>query len=282
MSAEIIPFDFEEQAVRVIMRGEEPWFVAADVCRVLEHSNSREATSRLDDDEKDVISADTLGGTQRVTIISESGLYALVLTSRKEQAKRFRKWITAEVIPSIRRTGRYDHAPLPDRGGEGEVAGLPLREAELWLQMVREARLTRGTRAAAHIWDRSPLPPLAPVALAEPADPAEGRACLAHVLAFDVQGQTVGELASAALAGDMGAFRALAMFGLRARPEGLFVAGGGFAGLATLFAATRWDGGRHKAALLAMSGAAPAGPYRLMGIQARGVVVPCDLGADHV
>lgn len=280
MSAEIIPFDFEEQAVRVVMRDGEPWFVAADVCRVLEIQNPTQAVQRLDEDE--VTLCQTEGNHRPTNLISESGLYALVIRSDKAAAKRFRKWITAEVIPSIRRTGRYDHPSLPDRSGEGEVAGLPLREAELWLQMVREARLTRGTRAAASIWDRSPLPPLQPLRLAEPADPVEGRACLAHVLAFDIQGQTVGETSVAALAGDMGAFRALAMFGLRTRPEGLFIASGGIAGLATLFSGSRWEAGRHKAALLAVPGAAPAGPYTLMGVQARGVVVPCDLGADHV
>jgi hypothetical protein len=215
-------------------------------------------------------------------IISESGLYALVLTSRKEQAKRFRKWITAEVIPAIRRTGRYDHGSLPERGGEGEVAGLPIREAELWLQMVREARLTRGTRAAASIWDRSPLPPLQPLRLAEVTDPEEGRACLAHLLGFVAHGQSVAAHVIAARAGDMAAFRVLAAHGLRPRPDGLFVANGGAAGLAHLFAGTRWDNGRHRAALAAVPGAELSGPYTLNGHQSRGVTVPCEVGADHV
>ena len=110
MSAEIIPFDFEEQAVRVVMRGEDPWFVAADVCRVLEHSNTSVAVSRLDDDERDTIDLNTLNtaegirGNPNASIINESGLYALVLTSRKEQAKRFRKQ-QAQQMAKLAKTG---------------------------------------------------------------------------------------------------------------------------------------------------------------------------------
>jgi hypothetical protein len=85
----------------------EPWFVAVDVCRALEVGNSRQAVARLDDDEKGVISTDTLGGRQDVSIINEPGLYTLVLGSRKPEAKAFKRWITHEVLPSIRKTGAY-------------------------------------------------------------------------------------------------------------------------------------------------------------------------------
>lgn len=112
MAAAIIPLDFEEQAVRVVMQGDAPWFVAADVCRVLQIKNSRDAVSRLDEDEKGVAIADTLGGAQSLNIVSESGLYALIFTSRLPAAKRFRKWVTAEVLPAIRRTGSYAAAAL--------------------------------------------------------------------------------------------------------------------------------------------------------------------------
>jgi prophage antirepressor-like protein len=88
MTANLIPFEFESQSVRIIERGNEPWFVLADVCRVLEIANSRDAAARLDDDEKGVVTTDTLGGPQDVTIINESGLYSLILTSRKPSAKR--------------------------------------------------------------------------------------------------------------------------------------------------------------------------------------------------
>jgi hypothetical protein len=79
----------------------------------LEISNVSQALSRLDDDEKGIISNDTLGGAQEMSIINESGLYSLVLTSRKPEAKAFKKWITAEVLPSIRKTGSYSVEAKP-------------------------------------------------------------------------------------------------------------------------------------------------------------------------
>lgn len=93
--------------VRTITRDGEPWFVAADVCSALELTNNRMAVDRLDEDEKDVSSIDTLGGAQSVTIINEPGLYSLVLGSRKPEARAFKRWITHEVIPTIRKTGAY-------------------------------------------------------------------------------------------------------------------------------------------------------------------------------
>lgn len=93
--------------VRVVQVDGEPWFVAADVCRALEISNSRDAVARLDDDEKGVGSTDTLGGKQGMQIINEPGLYTLVLGSRKPEAKAFKRWVTHEVLPSIRKHGAY-------------------------------------------------------------------------------------------------------------------------------------------------------------------------------
>lgn len=93
--------------IRVVMRDGEPWFVATDVCRALDISNTSDAIARLDDDEKGVVLTDTLGGKQSVSIISEAGLYTLVLSSRKPEAKKFKRWITHEVVPSIRKTGSY-------------------------------------------------------------------------------------------------------------------------------------------------------------------------------
>lgn len=91
--------------VRTVIREDTPWFVAADVCRALGIGDSRTATTRLDDDEKDAVLIRTLGGEQKMTIINEPGLYSLVLSSRKPEAKSFKRWITHEVIPAIRKTG---------------------------------------------------------------------------------------------------------------------------------------------------------------------------------
>lgn len=94
--------------VRVINRSGEPWFVAADVCGVLEIGNPSDAVARLDDDEKALVSIEGLSrGNSMGNIINESGLYSLILRSRKPQAKAFKRWVTHDVIPSIRRTGKY-------------------------------------------------------------------------------------------------------------------------------------------------------------------------------
>jgi prophage antirepressor-like protein len=93
--------------VRVVIRDGEPWFVAADVCRALELDKTWNALQRLDDDEKDTTSISTLGGKQDLSIVNEPGLYSLVLGSRKPEAKIFKRWITHDIIPTIRKTGGY-------------------------------------------------------------------------------------------------------------------------------------------------------------------------------
>lgn len=101
------PFDFEGGAFRVAMRGDEPRFVLADIARALEIGNPADAARRLDNDEKGIDSIATPGGLQEALTVNESGLYSLVMTSRKPAAKRFKRWVTSEVLPSIRRTGGY-------------------------------------------------------------------------------------------------------------------------------------------------------------------------------
>lgn len=94
--------------VRIILQGNEPWFVAKDVCDCLEINNSRQALSRLDDDEKNtVILNDGIPGNPEKSIVNEYGLYSLVLSSRKPEAKEFKRWITHEVLPSLRKYGTY-------------------------------------------------------------------------------------------------------------------------------------------------------------------------------
>lgn len=107
-SANTLTFSFSTQALRVVMIDGEPWFVAADVCGALSHSDTSMAVRRLDDDEKGTSTVCTPSGEQQMLVINESGLYSLILTSRKPEAKKFKKWVTAEVLPAIRKTGRYD------------------------------------------------------------------------------------------------------------------------------------------------------------------------------
>lgn len=108
-------------AVRAVTLDGEPWFVAADVCRALGLGNSSMAVSKLDEDEKGISSIDTLGGEQKLGIVNEPGLYTLVLSSRKPEAKAFKRWITHEVIPAIRKTGGYI-AAKPDETPEEIMA----------------------------------------------------------------------------------------------------------------------------------------------------------------
>ena len=93
--------------IRVVERSGAPWFVGKDVCDCLEIGNSRDAAASLDDDEKGVALIDTPGGKQEMSIISEPGLYSLVLRSRKPEAKAFKRWIVHEVLPAIRKHGGY-------------------------------------------------------------------------------------------------------------------------------------------------------------------------------
>ena len=105
---QLVAFNFESSNVRVCVGlNGEPLFVAADVCQALTIENHRNVLARLDDDEKGVHSMDTLGGRQELAVINESGLYSLILSSRKPEAKRFKRWVTHEVLPSIRKTGGY-------------------------------------------------------------------------------------------------------------------------------------------------------------------------------
>lgn len=90
----------------MVIKGE-PWFVAKDVCDILGLAFGRSSVQLLDDDEKGVHSMDTPGGKQEMTTINESGLYSLIFQSRKPEAKLFRKWVTSEVLPSIRKWGYY-------------------------------------------------------------------------------------------------------------------------------------------------------------------------------
>lgn len=111
--SEITTFNFKQFPVRTLLIDGEPAFIANDLCTVLELSNPRQTLSYLDDDEKGVITSDTLGGAQQMAYVTEAGMYSLVLRSRKPEAKAFKRWITHEVLPAIRKTGSYGAALVP-------------------------------------------------------------------------------------------------------------------------------------------------------------------------
>ena len=106
-SSAIKLFENPQFRVRVIMRCADPWFVAKDACDCLKITNVSKACQTLDEDEKGITKGYTLGGSQDMMLISESGLYTLIMRSNKPEAKVFRKWVTSEVLPSIRKTGSY-------------------------------------------------------------------------------------------------------------------------------------------------------------------------------
>lgn len=131
-------FFFESQQIRVITKNKEPWFILSDVCKILEIGNSRDVSRRLEDDEKGVVIIDTLGGPQKITIISEAGLYQVVLLSRKPSAKQFKRWVTHEVLPQIRKHGAYMTS--------SKIEEL-LQNPESWVQLLtalKEERLQKN------------------------------------------------------------------------------------------------------------------------------------------
>lgn len=142
---EIVLFNFGDQLVRVVTdENGNPWWVAKDVCKILELGNVSKAISGLDDDEKaDITISDTSSNgvkqTRNMLTISESGLYALVFRSRKPEARAFSKWVRSEVLPAIRKTGRYEAAVATADQKIGRYLKPVLRERVLndALQMAR-------------------------------------------------------------------------------------------------------------------------------------------------
>ena len=139
-------FNFGLEPVRVVELGGKPWFVAADVCRVLEIENNRDAVSVLDEDEKadvgitDTSSNGTIQG-RKVKAVSESGLYSLIFKSRKPQARKFRRWVTGEVLPALREHGRYELQDAMQQSERGRLCEL----RELLLETARDVRAKRLT-----------------------------------------------------------------------------------------------------------------------------------------
>lgn len=132
MTAALAPYVFDGMQVRISVDADgEPWFFATDVCVVLGLGNSRQALTRLAEDEKGVTTDDTLGGPQERAIVSEAGLYRLIFTSRKTEAESFRRWVSHDVLPTIRRTGFYGVAPaLPDISTAAGVLAMAEQFAE--------------------------------------------------------------------------------------------------------------------------------------------------------
>jgi prophage antirepressor-like protein len=152
--------DDQPHGLRVVLRRDDPWFVAKDICAVLEITNVSQATEALDDDEKAAVcltytSSNGVEQGRDTLIVSEGGLYTLILRSRQattpgSTAHRFRRWVTGELLPQIRKTGSYRQTDDANNW-DWEQIGLKL-------QVVKETRLTLGRKAAAAIWAEIGLP----------------------------------------------------------------------------------------------------------------------------
>lgn len=144
----IVPFIFPDtgQAVRTVTVDGEPWFVANDVCAALDIANVGNALARLDDDERGSIRlADGTSGNPNRAVVNEPGLYSLILRSDKAQARAFKRWVTHEVLPAIRTTGRYEAPGLGD----------PLAELERQTQLTTRAiEIAKTERARAEVAER--------------------------------------------------------------------------------------------------------------------------------
>ena len=125
---------YKNHPVRIVDRDGEPWFVAKDVCEALGIAKVDSAIRSLDEDEKDAHSMSTLGGNQEMTVVSEAGLYSLIMRSRKPEAKTFKRWVTHEVLPSIRKTGAY---VAPNIGLE-QLAAVAKKIGEMAQRLIAE------------------------------------------------------------------------------------------------------------------------------------------------
>lgn len=145
-TSKVVPFEYANQSIRSLNIAGEPFFVGKDVCDILELKNSRKSLSALDEDEKLVYQIVTSGQRREVIVVNESGLYHLIFRSNKPEAKAFRKWVTSEVLPALRKSGNYSLAAA----GGADVPALPggidldrVREEALLLAMASKP----GSRA---------------------------------------------------------------------------------------------------------------------------------------
>lgn len=155
MKNNVTIYQFEQNEVRMVQKGGEPWFVLGDICRVLSISHIKDTVERLEKDEvgqTEVI--DKMGRRQRAYIVNESGMYSVILRSDKPQAKPFRKWVTSEVLPSIRKTGKYEMKQSDDlkiKRVETAQANANVRKANLLLKIADSTQTAYKQVLQAHV-----------------------------------------------------------------------------------------------------------------------------------
>lgn len=277
MQQQLIPFAFEEHLVRVVSRDDEPWFVGKDVCRVLDIKNESHALGRLDDDERAEVAISDPSGTKYAIAISEPGVYRLCFTSRKPEAERFKRWLAHEVLPALRRSGRYElpAAPAPRLEPAAETALAKLN-------LIREARLLFGPERARGLWRQLGLPP---VPEPPPGPREEARACLKRLLDATAQdtGPPIRRLIAAALDDEEHERLLLVAAGIRVYPDrDGFTVANFFPRLREIYRGTDWDEGHYVRVLRRLPGAQAAGTQRFANSQHRGTFLPAEVLDDQI
>lgn len=135
---ELIPFDYEGTSVRTIIGSDgEPWFVASDVATVLGYASAKDFTRGVDEEDRGRQIVPTPSGHQEMTIISEPGLYTALVRSRAERVQPFRRWVTGEVLPQIRKTGGYG---APALTGPELMAAALIRQSQMQMELCQAAK----------------------------------------------------------------------------------------------------------------------------------------------
>lgn len=283
-ASNIIPFAFEDRLVRAMQRNGAPWFIGRDVCNVLEIKNESQALGRLDDDEREdgVSIIDPMGRNQTVIVVSEAGVYRLIFTSRRPEAERFKRWLAHEVLPAIRKTGKFEAKPAdPDADPGFDLDAEAVRVVECKLAMVNTAARIFGNERARSVWHS--------LGLAVPPDPAPGgqheaQDCLDYILLAEHGGEQVSTLLARAMNDDADAIDKLKAGGIWAEPsrDG-FVVANRHPEMERIFAGTAWRNFQWCYKLRRLAGAEPVKPRKFeTGRATRGVFLPAtylDLGA---
>lgn len=144
-AVEVFQFPATGQDIRTVLVDGEPWFVAADICIPLGFRDAANAVRSLQADERRYSETSTADGSRRMLLVNESGIYALIFRSRNEDAQRFRKWVTSEVLPTIRRTGRYEPVSAPS--AQEVASAISKKELALMVVESEEARERAEARA---------------------------------------------------------------------------------------------------------------------------------------
>jgi prophage antirepressor-like protein len=267
----VMPFIFEEQLVRSILRNDEPWFVGRDVCHVLDLRNESQAMARLDDDERAEVSITDPSGSKTAIAVSEPGVFRLIFTSRKPEAERFKRWLAHEVLPSLRRTGTYVAPGAMPNPFAVTAEAVPVLSAKL--QMIREARHLWGHERARALWQSIGLPlPAAPATGGQ----HEARRCLWHLLHAPYgPDAAIFTAILEALDGDDDKAAALRRQGIVCNAEsGGFIVINRHPAIAAVYQGSEWDCGQWPPVLRRLSGSATSQAMRFGKSVSRGVFIP--------